>query len=348
MKYVYNQEGIEQVNNYINDVQPSKVFILTDYQTQKFCLPVIEKQINMEFTNVNFKNGDQYKNLETLQKVWRELIEADADRKSLLINLGGGVVTDLGGLAAATFKRGIKFIHIPTSLLGMVDAAIGGKNGINFQHLKNQIGTIVQPEIICIYPEFLKTLPKKEIASGYAEMLKHGLIKDKNYWQQLLENYNKENQVFPSHLIKRSVEIKNEIITQDPHEQNIRKLLNFGHTLGHAIESYLNYELNMPVTHGHAVAIGMILEAFLSNLNNGLSTKELVEITKSINLIYPYIDFDNQAINKIINLLKFDKKNENGKILFVLLKEIGKADFNKEVPTQDVIDAFDYYKKSRK
>ncbi len=347
MKYVFDKEGADQLNQYLKTLNPSKLFVLTDTQTQNYCLPVLKQLLNHEFTNVNFKNGDVHKNLETLQTIWQDLITHKADRKSIVLNLGGGVVTDIGGFAGATFKRGIKFIHVPTTLLGMVDAAIGGKNGVNFMHLKNQIGTIVQPEMIWIFPEFLKTLPEAEFDSGFAEMLKHGLISDANYWNELIKFHQNRSITQLPHLIKKSVTIKNEIIRIDPQEQNIRKLLNYGHTIGHGIESYLNYQAETSISHGHAVAIGMILEAYLSYKVNGLAFKSVEAIAKSINSIYPYLDFDNQAVKHIVSLLKHDKKNENGKILFVLLNRIGNAVYNIEVPDEDVFEAFTYYKNSR-
>ncbi len=345
MIYQFNDAGQKALNNFIKQKNPSGIFVLTDDNTKTFCLDIFSKSIDSKFTNVNIKAGDIHKNIDTLTFIWEKLMVSGADRKSLIINLGGGVISDIGGFAAVTFKRGIDFIHVPTSLLGMVDAAIGGKNGINFNGLKNQIGTIVQPKMIWINTYFLKTLPKKEFDSGYAEMLKHGLIASNAYWEELKKYYTVENEEPLLELVKTSVDIKNRIITQDPNEQNIRKLLNFGHTLGHGIESLFNYQKNIPMSHGKAVAIGMVLEAYLSYKLTGLSFKNLEDIKNSINRIYTPVDFKPGDIDIIIDLLQHDKKNEKGKVLFVLLQAIGKAVYNKEVPQNLIRESFEFYKK---
>ena len=345
MKYYFNEDGSAAISAYIDQYKPSQIVVLTDDHTRNFCLNLFKTNMNIKFTNVNIKPGDTVKNIGTLLQIWKNLMDIGADRKSLLINLGGGVISDIGGFAGATFKRGIKFIHIPTSLLGMVDAAIGGKNGINFLDTKNQIGTIVLPELIWINPEFLNTLPTTEFNSGFAEMLKHGLITDASYWHELIQYYKKPNPGKLSDLIQKSVRIKDAIIQKDPYEYGLRKLLNFGHTLGHGIESYLNYQKNHPITHGKAVAIGMVLEAYLSYKINGLDIQSATEIKETINLIYKPVLFKHQDIETIIKLMRFDKKNENGKIKFVLLKNIGQADYNLEVPEKYIEEAFDFYHK---
>jgi len=345
MKYHFDDSGATALNNLISNLKPSSIFVLTDDNTQKYCLPVLSTLTNFKFTNVNIKAGDKFKNLDTLSFVWQELMDYGADRKSLMINLGGGVITDIGGFAAATFKRGIKFVHIPTTLLGMVDAAIGGKNGVNFTGQKNQIGTIVPPEMLWIYPAFLKTLPPGEFDSGFAEMLKHGLITDVAYWNDLIRYYSAKDNGRLNSLIKKSVEIKDAIITKDPKEQNIRKLLNFGHTLGHGIESYMNYQKKVPVSHGKAVAVGMILAAFLSHKINKMPISEVDKIKNVINGIYPKLVFESDDILEIIHLLRHDKKNIKGKVLFVLLHKTGKAACDFEVPEKFILEAFDYYNK---
>ncbi len=345
MIYHYNEGGHDALNKIIKSHKPSKIFVLTDQNTQKYCLPFFSKHVNFEFTNVNIKAGDNFKNIQGVTAIWEQLMSAGADRKSLMINLGGGVVTDIGGFAAATFKRGIEFIHVPTSLLGMVDAAIGGKNGINFKGVKNQIGTIIQPEMIWINTFFLDSLPKDEFDSGYAEMLKHGLIADGGYWHKLKKFYFSQDKVDLKKLVKTSVEIKHDIISKDPFEKNIRKLLNFGHTMGHGIESHLNYRKNIKISHGKAVAIGMILEAYLSYKVNGLDFHSLLDIKETINNIYAPVNFDGEDVKAILDLIKYDKKNENGKVLFVLLNSIGRASYNLEVPDAVIKEAFQFYKK---
>jgi len=344
MKYLFGSNAFDYLNEFISTNNYSKVFILTDDHTKKFSLPLIDNYFSHEFTNVNIPVGDKNKNIDTLKNIWEELLEKGGDRKSLLINLGGGVVTDIGGFAAVSFKRGIDFIHIPTTLLGMVDAAIGGKNGINFKGYKNQIGTIVPPKFVIIFPEFLKTLPPKEFDSGFAEMLKHGLIADHIYWNELLAYENKQaNDPVLLDLIKKSIEIKEQIITSDPHELGLRKVLNFGHTLGHAIESYLNYYKKNYITHGHAVAIGMILAVYLSTQITNFPFSKALGIKKIISNKYPYISFNKKDREKIIDLLSYDKKNINGQVYFVLLTSIGKPVINQIVPKEKILKAFDFY-----
>ncbi len=347
MKYFFNSNGIEALNKYIFQKNPSKIFVLTDTNTRVSCLPVFKNYFSFEFTNVNTKSGDENKNINSLIAIWETLMKKGADRKSLLINLGGGVVTDIGGFAATGFKRGIDFIHIPTTLLGMVDAAIGGKNGINFMQAKNQIGTIVQPQFVWINTVFLDTLPQTELDSGFAEMLKHGLIADETYWNKLIANYhyfNNPQQPKVLNLIKKSVEIKDQVIKADPYEKGWRKILNFGHTLGHAIETHFNYNKKQKLSHGHAVAVGMILAAYLSEKITGLSMIKAEKIKKSLQVIYPKLDFRTDDIRIITDLLNFDKKNERGKINFVLLEQIGKPVLDQQVPDKLIIETFDFYK----
>ena len=348
MKYIYNKNGIEAIQNFITQKKPSQIFILTDENTQKLCLPLIKNKFPFKFTNVNIHNGDEHKNIETLIHIWEKLMQSGADRKSLIMNLGGGVITDIGGFAAVTFKRGIDFIHIPTSLLGMVDASIGGKNGINFMQAKNQIGTIIPPELVWINTDFLSTLPTMEMDSGFAEMLKHGLIADEAYWHELNDYHpfsTKPDFSKKLELIKKSVQIKDKVISSDPMEKGLRKILNFGHTLGHAIESYLNYEKNISISHGKSVAIGMILASYISNRLLDFPPKKLEDIKQKISNIYPPVPFSLVDIERIIDLLKYDKKNEKGVVQFVLLKDIGVPVWNKKVPDKLMYQAFEYYQK---
>jgi 3-dehydroquinate synthase len=314
-----------KVNNY------SSIFILTDENTNEHCapllLPYLETETNIEI--IEIEAGEVNKNIETCMQIWSILSDFNADRKSVIINLGGGVVTDLGGFIASTFKRGIDYINIPTTLLGMVDASIGGKNGVDLGNLKNQIGTITNPKMVYINSNYLKTLSQRELKSGLAEMLKHGLIYDENYWSEFqgIEelDFNKLD-----NLIHKSVEIKNKIVSQDPTENGIRKALNFGHTLGHAIESfYLNSET--PLLHGEAIAIGMILESYLSVAKNLLTKTQFLEIKETIQSTYPKFMVQEQDIEPILDLLIHDKKNEYGKIQFTLLNKIGESCINQLV-----------------
>ena len=255
-----------------------KIFILTDEHTRTFCLPLIEKMPflrNAEQICIGVE--DLHKNLETLAYVWTELSSKGGTRHSLMINLGGGMVTDLGGFAAATFKRGIQMINIPTTLLAMVDASVGGKTGINFNGLKNEIGSFAPADSVIIDCEFLKTLDHKNLLSGYAEMLKHGLISNTRHWSELI-TFNMENINFKhlQKLVGESVEIKENIVEQDPFEKGIRKALNFGHTIGHAFESF-SLEIEKPVLHGYAVAWGMVCELYYSHQKTGFPKDKLYQ-----------------------------------------------------------------------
>lgn len=327
-------------NNY------SKCFILVDEHTEEHCLPFFFSQypIHKDAEIICIEAGEENKHLQTCQGVWEALSELGADRKSLLINLGGGVVTDLGGFVASTFKRGIDFINVPTTLLAMVDASVGGKTGVDLGPLKNQVGVINNPIGIVIDARFLATLPNNEFRSGYAEMLKHGLIQDSEYWAQLADFSNIKKEEIDS-FIAHSVAIKQKVVAEDPRENGLRKILNFGHTLGHAIESYfLSNENKTTLLHGEAIAIGMIMEAFLAKEICGLSEKECEEIKKVFNAIYPKVTIDPQEESEIVKLLIFDKKNSHGKIQFALLKAIGVPQWDIEVPEGSITKSFAYYR----
>ncbi len=333
------------LNNKIEELNPSKIFILVDTNTEKYCLPLFlnKKTFNNTFEILNIPDGEINKNITTCSILWERLSEFKADRNCLIINLGGGVITDLGGFVASTFKRGVCFINIPTTLLAMVDASVGGKNGVDLGLLKNQIGIINNPEMVLVDIDFLKTLPKNQIDSGFAEMLKHGLIHSKSYWDKL-KVFNEFNTKQIEDLIWESILIKNEVITADPFEKNLRKTLNYGHTLGHAIESYSLGNNEFPsLLHGEAIAIGMILSTYISNKKLGFPEAVLIDISEHINKMFTKVFFEKEEINSIIELLIFDKKNKNGKVLFVLLNDIGKHQIDCEVSNQLIFEAFDYY-----
>lgn len=342
----FSQTGEQQLLNLLEDNKYSKVFILTDTHTRELCLPVLTDhcQILKDKEAYTIPAGEHHKNIQTCIQVWDWLSEQGADRNSLLINLGGGVLTDLGGFVASTYQRGIAFINIPTTLLSMVDASVGGKTGVDLGKLKNQIGLIRQPEMVIIQPEYLKTLEIRQIKSGFAEMLKHGLIQDANYWEDLseIQDYS-DLQAY----IFRSVQLKNEVVLKDPFERNIRKMLNFGHTLGHAIESYF---LDKPeaeqLLHGEAIAIGMIMESFLSVKLRELPAGAHADIKRVFNRHFPIKAIGKEERSTIISLLRHDKKNTHGKVLFSLLDHIGKACINVEVPEKLLMEAFDDYAKS--
>ena len=342
----FNEKGYEALNIYINSSKYSNIFIIVDNNTEELCLskflPYLETNLTIEI--VEFEAGEPNKNIDTCVQLWNVLTELGADRKSLVINLGGGVVTDLGGFVASTFKRGVDFIHIPTTLLSMVDASVGGKTGVDLGNLKNQVGVINVPQMVLIDTQYLETLSKSEMRSGLAEMLKHGLIYDKDYWEKFLDLKAIDFADFDE-LIYRSVEIKNEIVLQDPTEKNIRKALNFGHTLGHAIESYfLENENKKSLLHGEAIAIGMILESYISLEKKLLSQEEYFQIKTTIKNIYDEVIFEENDIKPILELLIHDKKNEYGTIQFALIEGIGKIKINQTVENELIIKAFQDYK----
>ena len=334
------------LNNKIKEINPSNIFIIVDTNTKKDCLPLFFKKItfNESFEVLEIPEGEINKNIHTCSLLWNELSENGADRNSLIINLGGGVVTDLGGFVASTFKRGVFFINIPTTLLAMVDASVGGKNGVDLGLLKNQIGIINHPEMVLIDTGFLKTLPENQLTSGYAEMIKHGLIHSREYWDNV-KSFDILRMDKLEDLIWESVLIKNDVITKDPFEKNVRKTLNYGHTLGHAIESYSLDQNKFPaLLHGEAIAIGMILTTYISFKKLGFPEQTLSDISLHIIKKFKKSLFSKEAINAIIKLLKYDKKNYNGTVLFVLLTDIGNYKLNCEVSNSLIFEAFEYYK----
>jgi len=342
----FNGTGYEKLNQHLKENKYSNLFIIADTNTNEHCLskflPLLETDLTVEI--VEFEAGEINKNIETCIEIWKVLTELGADRKTLIINVGGGVVTDLGGFVASTFKRGVDFIHVPTTLLSMVDASVGGKNGVDLGNLKNQIGVINTPKMVIVDTQYLETVPQNEMRSGLAEMLKHGLIFDKAYWESFLDvksiNYDDLDE-----LIHRSVEIKNIIVMQDPTEKNIRKALNFGHTLGHAIEGYfLENEEKTTLLHGEAIAVGMILESYISWQKNLISKEEYDQIKSTLKSIYDDVVFEENDIDPILELLIHDKKNEYGTIQFALIEGIGKIKINQSVENDLILKAFEDYK----
>lgn len=341
----FNEKGYTRINTFLKEKNFTKIFIIVDSNTHDYCLsPFLQKlESTTNIEVVEMEPGEENKTIETCNGIWNALSELGGDRKSLVINLGGGVVTDLGGFVAATFKRGISCIHVPTTLLAMVDAAVGGKNGVNLDALKNQIGVIRPPEMILTDTSFLQTLPPAEMRSGLAEMLKHGLISDENYWKKLC-NLQDLDLTDLDQLILESIEIKEDIVIKDPNEQGLRKSLNFGHTLGHAIESYfLEEPTKQKLLHGEAVAIGMVLAAYLSAKTENFSEEILHEIKKVITSIYGKVEITLADQEKILEFMKFDKKNEGGKINFVLLRQIGEPVIDRQVSNELIFNAFEYY-----
>jgi 3-dehydroquinate synthase len=315
---------------------------LVDENTFADCYPKFVKKLNQKFELklIQIKSGEINKNLKTCIKVWNSITNLGGDRKSLLITLGGGVITDLGGFCASCFKRGIDFVNIPTTLLSMVDASVGGKTGVDLGVLKNQIGLFANPQMVIVDDDYLSTLSEREIKSGTAEIIKYGLTYDIKLFNEIKE-YNYLN---IKTLIFRSVEIKNEVVLQDPREQNLRKILNFGHTLGHAIESfYLESEDKENLTHGEAIAIGMVCESYISSKILGFSTEKVAEIKQVVLAVYNKINLLKEDFTAIMDLLKHDKKNVNGQVNFVLLKDYEDYQLDCKVPEAMIIESMEFY-----
>ncbi len=316
--------------------EASKVFILTDENVAPFWLPEVAYWLRCDpAVDIVIKPGEEHKNLQTVQRIWKTLLKHHADRNALLINIGGGVITDLGGFAASTYKRGIKFINIPTTLLSMVDAAIGGKTGIDFGGGKNQIGTFAEAEEVIVDPVFLSTLPRREFLSGMAEMLKYGFIADSNLLKINLDNY--------QDYILRCGEIKREIVAQDPTEKDLRKILNFGHTIGHAIESHC-LTTDHPLLHGEAVALGMAAVLWLSVKHFVLDKKVLQNYEKQLPILLSEAELNLTVadMEPILSYLALDKKNKGEQPQFVLLEAIGKPVWDVEVNAGEVKSALAY------
>jgi 3-dehydroquinate synthase len=328
----------------IAECEHDKVFVLVDETTAQCCLPVIEKFDGMaEAKRIVIKATDTHKNLDSLSHVWQALSEGGATRHTLLINIGGGMVTDLGGFAASTFKRGINYINIPTTLLSMVDASVGGKTGINFLGLKNEIGVFNNAKSVILDTEFLKTLDTENLLSGYAEMLKHGLIKDTKMLGELLSfDIEQPDLAQLQRMVAESVAVKQHIVTEDPTEKGIRKALNLGHTAGHAFESFALK--HTPVLHGYAVAWGLIVELYLSAIKTGFPTDKMRQTVRFILDHYGKMNITCDDYPTLLELMTHDKKNIAGIINFTLLGGVGDILIDQTATKEEIYEAFDFYR----
>ena len=331
----------------LQSLQYSGLFLLCDENSSQYCWPLIQSVPEIQTAKrINIAAGDENKNLNALSKVWQFLSENGANRQSLLVNLGGGMPTDLGGFAAAAFKRGIRFINIPTTLLGAVDAAVGGKTGINFNGLKNEIGAFCPAEAVLIDARFFKTLSMTNLLSGYAEMVKHALLySEKTLNQLLLFNLEAIDYEKLNDLLFESVLVKERIVEQDPTEKGIRKALNLGHTFGHAFES-LSHERNQPVPHGYAVAWGLVCELYLSYIRLGFNRNILYNITRFVKDNYGVFVFDCNHYEHLFRLMKHDKKNDSSEINFTLLKAVGEIEINQTADRKEIEEAWDYLREN--
>lgn len=326
-----------------SEFQESKKIILVDENSKQFCLEyLITSFQELAFAEiVELPAGEEYKQLEMCVQVWEALTEYHIDRKALIINLGGGVITDMGGLIASLYKRGISFINIPTTLLAMVDASVGGKTGVDLGIYKNQVGLFTFPKAVFIDPGFLHTLDALQIKNGLAEMLKHGLICDFNHWKSL-KTCILNSEDISDDLIKLSVDIKNQIVISDPFEANERKKLNFGHTIGHAIESFY-LEEKTPILHGFAIAAGIQIENYISLQMNLISLAEYDEINQFLSETYPKLNFTSENFDQIISNTKQDKKNSKNQVMMVLLKSIGTAVVDVPITEEMIKSALNNY-----
>ena len=339
----FKQEGYNELNELIQRKKYSSIFLLVDENSLEHCYPKFFPLLKVDdkIEIIEIKSGEIHKNIDTCLNVWNELTKRNADRKSLLISLGGGVITDLGGFVASTYKRGIDFVNIPTTLLSMVDASIGGKTGVDLGVVKNQIGMFVNPELVIVDSLYLTTLDEREKRSGMAEVMKYGLIYD----HKVLHKLKNINDLNINDLIHRSIEVKNEIVLQDPKENSMRKILNFGHTLGHAIESYfLESEEKDNLTHGEAIAIGMVCESYLSNKLLQFPKEKVTEVKNIVKNIYKKVTIETNDYQYIVNLLKHDKKNTAGQVNFVLLNDYEQYQLDCNVSEKLIIESIEFYK----
>ena len=341
-RIIFSRNLQTELTTAISECEHDRLFVLTDTNTANHCWPVIKDFFCLKDARlITIPASDIHKDLESLAHVWEELQKGGATRHSCLINLGGGMVTDLGGFAASTFKRGIDFINIPTTLLAMVDASVGGKTGINFGGLKNEIGIFNDAKFVILNTIFLQTLDTENIRAGYAEMLKHGLISNQRMWAELL-NYNLAEQHLGrlQEMLQDSVLVKEHVVREDPYEKGLRKALNLGHTIGHALESF--FLQSSPLLHGYAVAYGLVGELYLSTIKAGFPTDKLRQTTQFIREYYgrPAITCDDYE--ELIRLMLHDKKNTAGIVNFTLLGEVGDIRINQTATEQEIAEALDF------
>lgn len=331
-----------QLKTFLQERSYTQIAVLVDDNTEQYCFPLLQKELpSTAFKKIKIPEGEQHKNLETCQLIWQELMEGNFNRNDLLINLGGGVIGDMGGFAASTFKRGMDFLQMPTTLLSQVDASIGGKLGIDFLQVKNSIGLFKNPQAVLIAPEFLQTLPFTEIRSGFAEIIKHTLINSVEQWNALRKIEDLRSVTWEEYL-EPSLQIKKAIVEEDPFEKGIRKALNFGHTIGHAIEGWA-LETEKPLLHGEAIAIGMICEAWLAHQTVGLPMESVEEITDFILSIYEPYPLNESAFSAFIRLMQKDKKNESGAINFTFIQPIGTAIINQTSSKELILESLKFY-----
>ncbi len=332
----------EDLRDYLDKGNYNQVFIIVDEHTRVDCLPFLKVEMGSVSTKIiEIQSGETNKTITTCTQIWQKMMERGGGRRDLTINLGGGVIGDMGGFCASTFKRGMDFIQMPTTLLSQVDASVGGKLGIDFAEIKNSIGLFKNPLAVMVWPEFLKTLSPRELRSGFAEVIKHSLIASAAQWTELRQ-IEKMEVVHAIKFLEKSILIKKNIVEADPFESGLRKVLNFGHTIGHALESNaLNSD--EPLLHGEAIAAGMICESYLS-LKKGLLPQDLDQITQFLLKQYGKCEFGTDSYSRLLALMQQDKKNDTTEINFTMLKSPGEALFNQIASEEEIIASLDYYR----
>ncbi len=341
----FGDKAYQSLNVYLNEEFSSNIFVLVDNNTREHCLPILQKKMDSKQTLevIEIQAGEKFKNLETCIETWEKLSSLGADRKSLIINLGGGVITDMGGFIASCFKRGIRFVNVPTTLLSMVDASVGSKTGIDLGVLKNQIGLFSNPEMVLIDPEYLKSVSDREMRSGLAEIVKYGYTFDRSLWEEI-KTFNSIDldRIVP--LVHKSVQIKNKVVLSDLHESGLRKTLNFGHTAGHAIESYfLEKDFKRDLTHGEAIAAGMVIELYYSSKVCGIPIHLAEELKDFVRRFYGHIDINADDCDPIMELMLYDKKNVSGVIHFVLLEDMERCKIDQRITPELIREGLLYF-----
>jgi len=337
---IYSDQPEKDLGPVISRYPADKVFVVTEERVDELWFK--GSNLFQGYRKLVLPSGEESKNLDNVARVWRFLSQSGADRKSILINVGGGMLTDLCGFAASTFKRGIRFINVPTTLLSQVDASVGGKTGINFNGLKNEVGTFCNPEAVLISAQFLRTLDGFNMRSGFAEMIKHGLIFSPEHFDELHDvDIAQPDLIALGEMIRHSVQVKEHFVMNDPKENDIRKALNFGHTIGHAIES-MAMSQGRPVLHGYAVAWGMVSELFLSEKLCGFPSQYLKNTSEWIIRMYGTIGIEKHDYDTMLEFMQHDKKNENNRINFTLLKDVGQFEINRHCDQELVFASLDY------
>ena len=335
-------DALEKLSLWLKSQTYSQIVVLVDENTREHCYPLLKPMLPRH-SYIEISSGEVNKNLDTCTRIWEFMTEGALDRQALMINLGGGVIGDMGGFVAGTYKRGIDFVQVPTTLLSQVDASVGSKLGIDFQGFKNHIGLFRDPQGVYIYPLFLTTLSDRELASGFAEVIKHHLIADKEAWKSLKSQTQIRHLDFEQ-LIRHSINIKSQIVESDPFEKGPRKALNFGHTVGHALESF-KLESTYPLLHGEAIAVGMICESYLSFQRGYISEQDISGISQYILHIYPKVAVQKDHFTAISSLAINDKKNRQGKILCTLLNQLGDFLIDQEIGEKEITQSLDFYRK---